>query len=371
MKQLISTTILALTLCFSATNALAQETVWGIDFDFRFDNREYGDPSKMIAPSGTIFGANILPEIGVSWGYGHSLMAGANLHADMGSEKFFGKPEFVAYYNYSSNTTPLEASLGLFPRNKLLGRYSRATFDNTYAFFHPTIEGALVRYTGDFWFTELACDWNGLRSASRREMFTILFAGEAQKHLSFAGYNIMLHHHASSDTKHGVVDNGLMNLYLGIDLSSLFNFDALTLQASWLQGYQNDRYHIGTPVMPNGYELTLRLHRRDLGLTNTFYKGDNLMPYWNSPYEDGNGAIYGSNLYSGDPFYRVGEKGFYNRLELYWQPYIKDGVRLRFASVHHYDGLNWGWQQLITLRVDIGSEMFTPIRKQHKTTILL
>lgn len=373
MKQHFIHIFLLITLCVGIHTrpAAAQEVVWDIDFDFRFDNREYGDPSKMIVPSSTIFGANILPEVGVSWGYGHSLMMGANLHADMGSEKFFGTPEFIAYYDFSEPTSRLKASLGLFPRSKLSGRYPRATFDEIYAFYHPTIEGALLRYTGSFWFTELACDWNGLRSATRREMFTLLVAGEAHKSLSYAGYNLMLHHHAASDTARGVVDNGLLNLYIGFDFSSLFNNTTLSFQASWLQSYQNDRYHIGTPVMPGGYELSLHLQREDLGVKNTFYKGKDLMPYWNLPYENAEGGIYGSSLYSGDPFYRVGEKGFYNRLELFWQPTIKDGVTLRFGSVHHYDGAHWGWQQVISLKVDIGSGMFSNRQYNNKQTIWL
>ena len=172
----------------------------------------------------------------------------------------------------------------------------------------------------------------------------------------------MLHHHAQSDTARGVVDNGLLNVYLGIDLSSLFMLTEFSFQASWLQGYQNDRYHIGEPVMPGGYELTLTMQRNHVGLVDTFYKGQDLMPYWNMPYEDANGAVYGSNLYSGDPFYRVGKSGYYNRLELYWEPKLNNGVSLRFSSVHHFDGVHWGWQQIIALRVDIGSEMFAPIR---------
>lgn len=361
MKQLLRSIILIVSLVTSIAlpSALAQEVVWDIDFDFRFDNREYGDPSKMIVPSETIFGANISPEAGIGWGYGHSLMMGATLHADMGSEKFFESPEFIAYYNFDSSTSRLNASLGLFPRNKLAGRYTRAIFDETYKFYHPTIEGALLRYSGSYWFSEIACDWNGLRSSTRREMFTILMAGEANKGFSYAGYNFMLHHHAASDTAKGVTDNGLLSLYLGLKFS--FDKAFISAQASWLQAYQNERYHIRTPMLPAGYELLLQAKYGDVGLNNTFYCGDNLMPYWDLPYEDAEGNIYGSSLYSGDPFYRVGESGFHNRLELYWEPTMKDGISLRFASVHHYDGAHWGWQQLITMSVDLNSGMFAPI----------
>lgn len=361
MKELKRILVLLLFVCLATPQiGKAQEILWNADFDFRFDNREYGDPSRMVAPSGTLFGANMRPEIGLGWGYGHSLMLGTTIPADMGSENFMGNPELIAYYGYEGN--PFGATLGLFPRERLKGRYSYAFFSDAYRFYKPTVEGMLVQYAKPSWFVELGCDWNGLRSKTRREMFTILFAGEARKSFSYAGYTATLHHHAASDTAGGVVDNGLASAYVGLDLSSLWRDVELRFQGAWVQAYQNDRKHIGTPVMPNGYELELAIRRRDVGLRNTFYKGENLMPYWDLPYEDAEGNAYGDNLYYGDPFYRVGEKGFYNRLELYWEPNLSDGVSFRISSVHHYDGIHWGWQQVVALRINIGSEMFAPIR---------
>lgn len=341
--------------------AEGQNIVWNANFDFRFDNREYGDPSRMIAPSGTLFGANMRPEIGIGWGYGHSLMIGTTIPADMGSENFMGMPELLAYYSWDGEL--FRAAMGFLPRERMKSQFSRAFFSESFLFYHPTIEGCLVQYVRPEWFVELACDWNGLRSATRREMFTIIFAGEAHRGLSYAGYAATLHHHAASDTARGVVDNGLANFYIGVDFSPLFNKGTTAkLQAGWLQAYQNDRLHIGTPVLPGGYELDLYFHHSDVGLRNTFYKGKDLMPYWNLPYEDGKGGAYADNLYFGDPFYRVGESGFYNRLELFWEPRLKAGVNLRISSVHHYDGVNWGWQQVVALRVNIGSDMFGIIR---------
>lgn len=338
----------------------AQEFVWNADFDFRFDNREYGDPSKMIAPSNTLFGANLRPEAGLGWGYGHRLMLGTTIPADMGSENFMGDPELLAYYSYEGRR--FCASLGLFPRKYLHGRYSYAFFSDSYRFYHSTIEGMLVQYIRPDWFVELGCDWNGLRSPTRREMFTIMFAGEARKSFSYAGYTATLHHHAASDTAPGVVDNGLVSFYVGLDFSSLWRDVELRVQGAWVKAYQNDRRYIGVPTMPGGYEIELAMRKKDIGMRNTFYKGEDLMPYWNSPYEDAEGGIYGDNLYFGDPFYRVGEKGYYNRFELYWQPKLKDGISLRISSVHHFDGNHWGWQQVVSMSVNIGSEMFAPIR---------
>lgn len=351
--------LLAILCCATSFVGMAQNILWNADFDFRFDNREYGDPSKMVAPSGTLFGANLRPEIGLGWGYGHSLMLGTTIPADMGSENFMGTPELLAYYAFDGQK--FDATLGLFPRSRLLGRYSYAFFSDSYRFYKPTIEGMLIQYSKPDWFVELGCDWNGLRSKTRREMFTIIFAGEARKGLSYAGYTATLHHHAASDSAKGVVDNGLADFYVGLDFSSLMRGSTLSFQVAWVQAYQNDRHYIGTPTLPGGFELEVNMKHNDVGLRNTYYKGEDLMPYWNSPYEDGLGGIYGDNLYFGDPFYRVGEKGYYNRLELFWEPKLNDGVSLRIASVHHYDGSNWGWQQVVSLRVYIGSDMFAPI----------
>lgn len=357
MKKAILRISLLFILSLAACGAgVAQDFVWNADFDFRFDNREYGDPSKMIAPSGTLFGANLRPEAGIGWGYGHKLMLGLTIPADMGSENFMGDPELLVYYAWEGKT--FRSSLGLFPRKRVMGRYSYAFFSDSFLFYKPTIEGMLIQYVKPDWFVELGCDWNGLRSKTRREMFTIFFAGEARKGFSYAGYTATLHHHASSDTAYGVVDNGLADFYIGLDFSSLWRDVELRFQGAWVQAYQNDRQHIGTPVLPGGFELELAMRKRDIGMRNTFYKGDDLMPYWNLPYEDAAGNAYADNLYFGDPFYRVGESGFYNRLELYWEPKLKDGLTLRISSVHHYDGAHWGWQQVVALRVNIGSDMF-------------
>lgn len=361
MKRVITYILLSLVLlAVSASRSSAQEILWDADFDFRFDNREYGDPSKMIAPSGTLFGANLRPELGVGWGYDHKLSIGVNLPADMGSENFMGTPELLAYYAYDGSR--FKAALGLFPRSRLLGRYSYAFFSDSFRFYHPSIEGCLVQYTSPDWFVELGCDWNGLRSSTRREMFTLILAGEARRDYSYAGYTATLHHHAASDTARGVVDNGLADIYMGIDLGDLFYDIDFAVQVAWIQAYQNDRLHIGVPMLPGGYEIDLNMRRGDIGLRDTFYRGEDIMPYYNLPYEDAEGSAYGSKLYFGDPFYRVGESGFYNRLELYWQPKLKDGVNLRISSVHHFDGVHWGWQQVIALSVNIGSDMFGPIR---------
>ena len=59
------------------------------------------------------------------------------------------------------------------------------------------------------------------------------------------------------------------------------------------------------------------------------------------------GVIYGNNLYPGLPFYT----GFYDRVELSWEPQLAKFLTLRVAARAHFakDGF-LGWQQVVSLR---------------------
>ena len=355
MKKLTYILGLCFFLCFAFPEVgRAQEILWNADFDFRFDNREYGEPSNMVAPSTTLFGANMSPELGLGWGYGHSLMVGATIPADRESENFMGEPEFVAYYAYEGKT--FSTALGLLPRKKLFGRYSYAFFSDTYRFYNPTIKGWLVQYDKPDWFVEFGGDWNGLYSPTGRDNFTLFVAGESHKSITYAGYTALLHHLFSEAN----VTNSLSDIYVGLDFSELLRNAKLSVQVAWVNGYQSRRGEVSSVVTTKGFEAEINARYTDYGLRNTFYKGDNLMPLWDMP--NGVGGNLGESLYFGDPFYRVGDKGFYNRLELFWEPKMSEGVSLRISSVHHYDGVHWGWQQTVALSLSIGSDMFAPIR---------
>lgn len=334
----------------------AQELRWSALFDFRFDNREYGDPSVMIEPSGTLFGAHLLPQIGVGWDDEHSLMAGAVLPTDMGTPNFMGKPEWLAYYNYNGEF--FKVYTGVFPRASLRGEYSNAFFSDSLRYADKTIEGMLLQYVTSDWYAELGCDWMGLPTENQRERFMIFCAGRAWKGMSYAGYAASLFHHAGSKTLGGVVDNALASAYLGLDFQNIIPLDKSYVQIGWLQGYQNDRKFGDGPEFPGGWELDFGFEHQDIGMRNTFYKGGDLMPFYDSPYEDSNGAPYACELYFGDTFYRTGESGIYNRLEIFYEPRLRNGVSLRMSSVHHFDGVHWGWQQVIALSIDIGQNMF-------------
>ena len=78
-----------------------------------------------------------------------------------------------------------------------------------------------------------------------------------------------------------------------------------------------------------------------------------MMPYYNRI--DNAGLKYGSDLYFGDPFYRVHDNmasgpGFYDRLEIYYEPNIGEFIRLRLSALFHFNGTRYsGCQQMVQL----------------------
>jgi hypothetical protein len=87
-----------------------------------------------------------------------------------------------------------------------------------------------------------------------------------------------------------------------------------------------------------------------------FY-GTDMMPYYNN--FDNAGLMYGAQLYFGDPFYRVHDDGatgagFYDRLEVYYEPKLSNWLDLRVSAVFHFNGTRYsGCQQVIGLRFDL------------------
>jgi len=125
--------------------------------------------------------------------------------------------------------------------------------------------------------------------------------------------------------------------------------EKLSVQAGWLQAFQNDRKYVGEYVTPHGFQLEIKAQKWKFGIFNTLYAGKNLMPYYMT---DNPSLDYGPGLYWGEPWYRTNR--IYDRLELYWQPLCNETMKLRVASVHHYDGHKWGWQQKVLFTVNLG-----------------
>lgn len=78
------------------------------------------------------------------------------------------------------------------------------------------------------------------------------------------------------------------------------------------------------------------------------------MPYYNTVGTGGD--IYATDLYFGDPFYRLRDMDgwhCYDRLEVFYAPRLSDYVDLKVAAVLHFSGGYAGWQQMVTVHFNL------------------
>jgi hypothetical protein len=324
--------------------AYSQKIVWGIHFDTQFDNREY---DSEFSKSQTLFGAKLTPEIGLHWGRDYSgLLIGTTMIEEFGAETFEKKPEMLLYYRYDSPEYLIYA--GRFSRKSVIGKYSKAFFNDSVCFFDANIDGILLQYKGNKGYAELAFDWNSRQSETRREKFMIFSSALQKKGVVYGGYNFSMYHYAMVAGGNGVVDNVWVMPFVGIDLDEKVFFDKLSLEAGWLQAFQNDRSNVGKYVKPGGVHIETQIEKYKFGVMNTLFYGDCMMPYYER---------YGNGLYRGDSFYSTAY-GKYHRLEIYWKPLRRKDMDLKVSSVHHYDGRVWSWQQWASLTINLSDAAF-------------
>ena len=378
-------------LLFISAVALATEKpkvsfAYDVDFEMNFDNREFARSG--FTPSMTIFGARLAPVVGLSVaesnGARHRLMVGVDIMKDFGASPISeliagGKTgetdlkqnnlglfrELTLYYNFRKKVakTDMEIYAGIFPRRVMGGAYSQAFFSDSLKFYDNNLEGLLLTFQRPNAYFEVGCDWMGQYGVARRERFMIFTAGEGKvlsfMSLGYAGY--MLHYANSAQAK-GLIDNILLNPYALFDLTRISGLQRLSLRLGWLQAVQRDRKFVGRFVFPFGGEFDQEVRQWNVGIHNKMFYGTDMMPYYNGL--DNAGLKYGTQVYFGDPFYRVHDDGstgpgFYDRLEVYYEPKLSDWLDLRVSAVFHFNGSRYsGCQQVIGLRFNLHELFF-------------
>ena len=356
MHRIIISVLLAVTALLMPKELIGQQFLWDVDLKFGFDNREYA--SLTTSPSGTIFGAMLSPKVGLGFGEGHAVYAGVD------ATRYFGKSasalmfDYLLYYQYDGERFKVNA--GAFPRKRMTGYYPEAFFDEQY-FFDGSLEGVLLSYAGKWWRVEGVVDWIGCVDEETREQFSVYSYGRFGTAWLNLSYSFMMTHYAGSNTVGGVVDNIWLYPHLASDVSEFMPERMnLTMRAGWMQTFQNDRIREQGYTLPGGFQGEISLGYYGFGVRNTLYAGANLMPFYHE--SDIAGNIYGGNLYYGDVFYST-DSGIYNRLEISYKYDFRDVLSLKVASVHHYDGYGWGWQQLIQLVVNLNNFQF-PVKSK-------
>lgn len=368
---------------------------YDVNFEMNFDNREN---TSDLSPSMTVFGARLTPAIGIavtqSNGTDHRVMAGIDIMKDFGRGRdaspdgsvsgnsgyantdLFREITFYYQMNRRSGRTDMTLTAGIFPK-RFSAYYdlSSAFVSDSLKFYDNNYEGLLLTFSRPSSYYEVGCDWMGMFGIYDRERFMIFSNGRSEllPWLSL-GYSAYMYHYACSATVDGVVDNILANPWICLDAAPFVPLQQLSLTVGWLQGAQQDRLNVDRYVFPCGIELILDVRKWNVGLRNRLFAGNDMMPYYDS--RDAGGNKYGTDLYMGDPFYRLfspsdprfnegivmpennsvarysREKyiGIYDRLDLYYEPSIADFLRLKVGVSAHFLRSGYaGLQQRVSL----------------------
>ena len=345
-------------LSFSAL-AQSEKLYLDADFNFDFDNAEYSGSN--IATSETLFGISIAPALRFEWNEKHNLAVGVNMQKMFGSARFLDNIDLIAYYQFRNEN--YGAVAGIFRREKLMGRYSEAFFSNAWLANNRLVQGLALQYNDKNGFVELVADWNGMYSLERREQFRILASGEGRfAKVMYAGASAEMHHYANrADFRYNVVDDIVINPYVGVEFNAFFDFD---IRLGYLRSLQRDRLVTGDWKAPLGGELFFRMSRWGVFISNNLYVGDDLMPLYNSVGKEG--TIYGTDLYAADPFYRT-ENGIYNRTGIgYERNFWKERIKVTAEFVLKTDGEKVYNQQIISLGVNLAPKLYDKNNKRNK-----
>lgn len=282
----------------------AVEPTWSIDFGSVFDNRE-GDEGMNEAR--TFFFTTLAPEFGLRFSPKDRIAGGAVWTQPLENGVKDGKVIPTLYYRHESDTWKF--SMGMFPRTQLREPLPGFLWCDSLAYFQRNIRGALVQYNHRHGFFDAYIDWRAMQSETRREAFNIVFHGEwrPKSKVFLTGAHAQMNHLAKTKNApegQSVVDNFLVNPYVGLDFSRATALDSLVVKAGALATIERDR-RFGGWKTPAGLWVDAIFEWRFLGLRNSLYAGGKLFPLYSE---------YGSLLYQGESYYR---SDFYNRTDIY------------------------------------------------------
>ena len=367
VKHFITYLFATMVAVLCAANVAAQQDVKllvGADFETFFDNTEYTG-TTLAASSGTIFGSRLTPRIGVEWDAKNSLNFGVDIFNDFGNDtRFFSKARPQIYYRFAS--PKVKAYAGIFDRKEMAGYYSELFFSDASRYYENRVQGVLGQYVGDRGYAELSVDWCGMYSVESRERFRVLSAGRydigRNRHF-YAGYALQLYHFAGSETIVGsVVDNAIVNPYVGAQFEAFFDFD---IKLHGILTVQRDRAVEDESHTPGGGLLQFRMSKWGVYVDEQIYVGGNLMPYYysapNRLFANGYGAeLYaGSTLFGTRPYWKGdgSSNTFFDTRIGYCNSFFGDTVSLNTFIAFQCDGDNWGTRQMLELKINLFNEI--------------
>lgn len=340
MKNILR--FIALFLLLFPCAAAAQKFTWSVDFGSVFDNRE-GD--HLYTPTETYFFTNLAPEIGVAFSDADRIAGGAVWNQPIGREWDGYRISPTLYYRHTG--AKWSFSMGMFPRTQLHEPLPGFLWCDSLTYFQKNIRGVLVQYHSGRNFADLYLDWRQMQTERKREAFNIVLHGQWHPRGGdfFAGGHVMMNHFAltkNSGPAQHIVDNFVVNPYVGVDLGQRTALDSLYIRAGAIMTIERNRAydHWKTPA---GAWLDAVAEWKWLGARNSLYIGGAQQP---------SRATCGSLLYQGEPYYA---SKFYNRTDLYAHVYRNRWVDLEASLNFNFAKDNFTFYQRLILRVYISN----------------
>lgn len=342
----------------------------GVGFDTFFDNTEY--TGTKLGRSETTFAARLSPKVGLQWSDKNSLVVGADIFANFGEQgKFLSKARPQLYYRFA--TPKVKALAGIFDRNELKGYYSEVFISDVNRFYENRLHGFMGQYAGERGHIELALDWCGMYSKEARERFCILSAGHLDILKSgalYGGYALQVFHYAGSEQISGsVVDNIIVNPYIGSRFKAFFDFD-IKLHA--IVAMHRDRAVESNMRFPGGAMLQLRIQKWGVYLEEQLYTGGHLMPYYyaspNPLFPQGYGADlhYGNPMYGTKPHWVSDSESsllLFDTRVGYSKSFFNDSVSVNAFIAIQSDCVGCGTRQMVELKVRLFKDFASDKRR--------
>ncbi len=334
---------LALLILATPLSAVAQELTWALDYESTFDNRE-GDSDY--TPAETLFFSNLAPEVGLQFSDSDRIAGGVVWNQPIGCEWDGALVSPTLYYRHD-NAARWAVTMGMLPRTLLHEELPNFLWSDSLSYFQRNIRGILLQYTDRRSFVDFYLDWRQMQTETEREAFNIVVHGQWHPGNGdfFVGGNAMMNHFAltkNSTPDEHIVDNFVVNPYVGIDLSRATALDSLRVRAGALLTVERNRAYDdwSTPI---GVWADVRAEWRWLGLYNSFYAGGRQMQ---SP--------GGSLLYQGEPFYR---SKLYNRTDVYANVLRNRHVELKASLDFNITEGSFIFYQRLTLRIYLNNKI--------------
>jgi len=321
----------------------APRVTWNVDFNTTFDNREGDDD---ITAAKTFFFTRLAPEAGLKFGSNSRIAGGVVWFQPIGCEWEGHKISPTLYYRYESPVWKF--SLGMFPRNQMHEELPSFFWSDALTYSQRNIRGALVQYDHANGYAEAYLDWRGMQTERQREAFNIVALGKwfpmGREKVFILGAHVMMNHLAlqkGAPAGQHVIDNFLVNPYVGADFGGKTPLDSLTIRAGFAGTIERNRADMQWRTPAGGW-LEILAEWKFLGLKNSLYAGGALFPEWSE---------FGDVLYQGEPFY---QKGFYNRTDVYLRILRRKHVQLTGSLNFNFTPGSFIFYQKLTLDVTLG-----------------